>query len=216
MTEIKKIVRPPSESVKLRLVFIHRPLRKNFWTSNSHPFLVQNEAFEYGVKIINIDSKPFSGATIELFRIQINFGGTSLVQDARNKLSIKSLNPEEDCELYVGKYLIRHEGSIKIEVDLLPVDKSISITAHQYHDASDYDEEIKEKNKWFIDYFCQGEQQIIQTRTSNIILVLTLVTFVEAVVGLRYLLDLIVGFLVLHVNYLIGFLGLLINTSSKI
>ncbi|MCG3727687.1 hypothetical protein [Vibrio cincinnatiensis] len=102
----------PKKQVDLRLQFIHRPIRKR-WYTRKYPFLVQNEPFEYGLKIKNIGTEPFSGATISEFKITSGGGLMGgFEQKALSTPKIKALNPGEEFDLYFDRYTFWHEGSI--------------------------------------------------------------------------------------------------------
>ena len=103
----------PKKQVDLRLQFIHRPIRRR-WFSRKYPFLIQNEPFEYGLKIKNIGSESFSGATISEFTISSGDGFSGFAQQAQSTPKIKALNPNEEYELYFDRYTFWHEGSICI------------------------------------------------------------------------------------------------------
>lgn len=170
----------PKKQVKLRLQFIHKPINKK-WYSKHYPFLIQNEPFEYGLKVKNIGDAPFSGAAIESFTIE-----SSLVSQAALKVvKIKALNPGESYDLYFDKYTLWHEGSIATRCKLKPDNGNEEICTYQYHRDHDIDEPYKDKNKWWQDYYCQSQQQLLQTRTNNLILLLTSITVVEAIFGLK-------------------------------
>jgi hypothetical protein len=178
----------PEKIVELRLQFIHRSINKK-WYSKNFPFLVQNEPFEYGLKIKNIGSEPFSGALIEEFAIK---AGT-LRQHALKAVKIKPLNPGEEYDLYIDKYTLWHEGSISTSCILVPDKSGEKIHTYQHHRDHDIDELYAKPNKWWHDYYCQSQQQLLQTRTNNLILLLTTVTVIEAIFGLKESLKFIAG-----------------------
>lgn len=184
---------PPKKQINLRIQFIHRPIKKR-WYVNNYPFLVQNEPFEYGLKIKNIGSEPFSGATISEFEISAGEGG-SVVQNALSTPKIKALNPKEEFELYFDRYTLWHEGSISTKCTLVPDNDGEVIKTFQHHRDHDLDEEYINKNEWWQDYYCQSQQQLLQTRTNNLILMLTVITVIEATFGLKDSLKLIIRML---------------------
>jgi len=182
----------PKKQVDLRLQFIHRPIRRR-WFSRKYPFLIQNEPFEYGLKIKNIGSESFSGATISEFTISSGDGFSGFAQQAQSTPKIKALNPNEEYELYFDRYTFWHEGSIGTRCKLSPDKEGEVIKTYQHHRDHDFDEPYKNENEWWHDYYCQSQQQLLQTRTNNLILVLTVITVIEAVFGLKYSLKLIIG-----------------------
>jgi hypothetical protein len=155
-------------------------VRKRLY-AKKYPFLIQNEPFEYGLKIKNIGSEPFSGATIVDFTIN---SGT-IIQPAKSKIKIKALNVMEEYEIYFDKYTLWHEGSISTQCALVPDKPNEIISTYQYHKDHDTDEIYRVKNQWWHDFYCQSQQQLLQTRTNNLILLLTVITVVEAVFGLK-------------------------------
>lgn len=181
-----------TKQIDLRIQFIHRPIKKN-WYTRKYPFLVQNEPFEYGVRIKNIGSEPFSGATISTFSIKsgdVLTGG--LVQKANSTPKIKALNPGEELDLYFSRYTFWHEGSIGTDCTLTPDNENEQIMTYQYHRDHDFDEQYK-INEWWHDYYCQSQQQLLQTKTNNLILGLTVITVIEAILGLKESLKWVIG-----------------------
>lgn len=169
------------KEVHLRLQFIHKPVNKK-WLRNKYPLLIQNEPFEYGLRIKNIGSTAFSGAVIENFIIKHR--ASNLGQAALNNPKIKPLNPDEEYEFYFDKYTLWHEGSIDTKCELIPDSEKEIITTYQHHRDHDVDEKFEVQNEWWHDYYCQSQQQLLQTRTNNLILGLTVITVVEAIIGL--------------------------------
>ena len=188
------------KQVDLRLQFIHRPIRKR-WYTRKYPFLVQNVPFEYGLKIRNIGTEPFSGATISEFKIHSDdslMGGFE--QKALSAPKIKALNPGEELDLYVDRYTFWHEGSIGTHCKLIPDKGEEVIRTYQHHRDHDFDEPYSDENAWWHDYYCQSQQQLLQTRTNNLILMLTVITVIEAVFGLKDSFKAILGLLAMSTN----------------
>jgi len=190
--EIEKV------EVSLRLQFIHKPLNQK-WFRGKYPFLIQNEPFKYGLRVKNIGSTAFSGASISKFRMIHQ--PTRLGQDAQNHPKIKPLNPEEEYEFYFDRYTLWHEGSIETSCSLIPDSEKETIMTYQHHRDHDVDEKYKE-NEWWHDYYCQSQQQLLQTRTNNLILGLTVITVVEAIFGLSNVLKMGAGILAWTFNYI--------------
>lgn len=181
--EIEKV------EVSLRLQFIHKPVNKK-WFRGKYPFLIQNEPFKYGLRVKNIGRTSFSGAAISEFKISHHSSG--LGQLALNHPKIKSLNPDEEYEFYFDQYTLWHEGSIGTRCILIPDSAKETIMTYQYHRDHDADEKYRE-NEWWHDYYCQSQQQLLQTRTNNLILGLTVITVVEAIFGLSNVLKMGAG-----------------------
>ena len=183
MEKLEVVKVDSKKQIKLRLEFIHKPINKR-WYEKKHPFLVQNVPFEYGLKIKNIGNEPFSGASIDTFLIQ----AVNVAQPSTQNVKIKALNPNESYELYelyFDRYTLWHEGSIATMCTLIPDKENEEILTYQHHRDHDIDEEYKEKNKWWHDYYCQGQQQLLQTKTNNLILFLTSITVIETIFGLK-------------------------------
>jgi hypothetical protein len=195
----------PKKQADLRLQFIHRPIKKR-WYARKYPFLIQNEPFEYGLKIKNIGSEPFSGATISEFEISSLSGIIGIAQKARSKPKIKALNPSEEFELYFDRYTFWHEGSISTSCTLIPDKDGEIIKTYQHHRDHNIDEPFKKENEWWHDYYCQGQQQLLQNRTNSLILLLTIITVIEAIFGLKYSLKFILSLLATALSHAVTFL----------
>ncbi len=197
----KQLELSPKKHVELRLQFIHRPIKKR-WYTRKYPFLIQNEPFEYGLKIKNIGTEPFSGASISKFVISTG----KFEQAAISKPKIKALNPNEEFELYFERYTLWHEGSIATQCSLIPDNKSEVIKTYQHHRDHDLDELYEKENEWWHDYYCQSQQQLLQTRTNNLILILTIITVIEAVLGLKNTLKFLVSLFAFGLSQIATFL----------
>jgi hypothetical protein len=175
----------PKKVIDLRLQFLHKPIRKRIF-GRKYPFLIQNEPFEYGLRITNIGSEHFSGGLIEEFIIQIR--SANMQHQASKFVNVKPLNPGEECSLYFDKYTLWHEGSISTSCKIKPQSEAEEIRTFQHHRDHNIDEPSNNKNEWWHDYYCQSQQQLLQTRTNNLILLLTTITVLEAIFGLTKIL----------------------------
>jgi len=190
MTENKK------KQVDLRIQFIHRPLKRRWFIFRKYPFLIQNEPFEYGVKIKNIGKTAFAGAVINSFIIQFLSVDKNLVQNTSAKPNIAPLNPNEEIAIYFDRYTLWHEGSLGLKCELIPTNADEILQTFQHHRDHDSDEPYRTHNEWWQDYYCQGELQLLQSRTNNLILLLTVITVLEAIFGLKKILKFLLEVLV--------------------
>ncbi|WMB73978.1 hypothetical protein RA178_04955 [Shewanella oncorhynchi] len=195
----------PKKQVDLRLQFIHRPIKKR-WYARQYPFLIQNEPFEYGLRIKNIGTEPFSGATISDFEIRTGSSFDGFVQHALSKPKIKALNPNEEFELFFDRYTLWHDGSIGTRCFLIPDKEGEVIKTYQHHKDHNIDEPYRNENEWWHDYYCQSQQQLLQTRTNNLILMLTIITVIEAIFGLKHSLKFLLSMFAIGLSQVVTFL----------
>ena len=188
----------PSDVIqsKIRIEFIHKPTGKE-WFFKKHAFLIQNKPFTYGVKVTNISDKVFPGATIKNFQASIKTANLAITSSEEPQ--IKSLNPKETTELYFDTYTCLHMGALWITCDLLPTGKNHEIKTYQYDKNHKCDEPYNKINKWAEDCFVQGQLELLQSRTNTLILILTSITVLVAVFGLKYLLKSL--FIILHICF---------------
>lgn len=192
--------------VSIRIEFIHRPIKKRF-LNKKYPFLIQNEPFEYGIRVTNIGKVCFSGALVS--KLLITILSAQITQEASKKLKIRPLNPGEVHELYLDKFTMWHEGPLGISCSLVPENDNEILNTFQHHRDHNIDEEFKTPNKWWQDYYCQGQQQLLQTTTNNLILLLTIITVVEALIGLKEVFQFILHMLATVFSMLSSFFSIL-------
>lgn len=130
---------------------------------------LENSLVKYGVKVKNIDEKPFEGGTIK--NIVVYPSGLSkdanLVWTCDKEFKIKELNPGEEVFIWFEKIAIAFSGRIWLSFNL---EGKGSVTTYQWNEGSQSQSKSGE-NKWR-DIFSVKDENILQQQITNVLLVI--------------------------------------------
>lgn len=163
-----------------------KPVIKNInWWEIIRRCPIQNRRFSYGVEIENIDAYPFSGGTISQVHIT-SAERIDLVHLSEKQFNIKSLNPNEKCNIIFGNLYTSLSGIAWFKF-------YVEASDHKTIEFFQYD---KAENKaviflsphvglWedTIFIFSQFEHQ--QVRTNRLLVFLTAITLAQGLWGLK-------------------------------
>lgn len=153
-----------------------------------HPHIVQGEPFTWGVKIKNIDTNPTPEATITSASIRdLNEKFFHSMDD--KEIYVRSLNPGEEIYIEIDKATVFLEGMQWAEVDIEPKEEIYYFETHQFDEKHNtvkkyYDTE-EDKNEWMDSIYIQKKIELLQSKTNNYILLLTIITVWESVFGIK-------------------------------
>jgi len=158
MPESKLLIKPAVKSLSwLRKIGYKKPLG--------------NSLIRYGIKIKNIDTKPFSGATIKNISISSAEGKTAHLTSEK-EFKVETLNPDEEILIWFEDTFIPFSGLVFINLELDGKDK---ILACQW-DRGNKSPSKGDANKWS-DIVIISDENILQQKTTNALLViLTILT----------------------------------------
>ncbi|WP_105199087.1 hypothetical protein [Pseudoalteromonas sp. T1lg10] len=154
----------------------------------NHAFIVQGEPFSWGITIKNIDTKPSPEAVVTLAGIRdLNEKYFQCMEE--NEKYVRSLNPNEEIYIEIDRATIYLEGMQWCYVDIEPKDNSHFFVTYQY-DANHkrivrYSEYEDDNNKWIDHMYIQKKMELLQSRTNQYILLLTVITVWESVFGIK-------------------------------
>jgi len=175
-------VLPQTNEHSLRIEFIFKPTSKSKFLLSRHKYPIQNNPFKYGIKITNIGSKPFPGCAI--IKADITFNADSLIHNSETEANVRALNCGESTDIYMDSVVISSKGTGFISVEMKPIGTDI-IKTYQYDEFHKKDNLLQKNNCWLSPIFLQGELEILQQRTNELILALTIITVYESVIGLK-------------------------------
>jgi len=194
---------------KLLIEFIFRPQSKFTLRKARHP--IQDKPFYFGLKITNSDTKIFPGAVIK------NFGINSLEQKKlehsfeKNEFIVRSLSPGETVEVWWPDAMSTClEGLTWVYCDIVPNTLDEEVITYQKDRSTGVIDKYKDFNKWGDAIYIERKFELEQSRTNSLVFILTVLTFLEGLFGLKTL----ANFLITQVQNLFflsaGFLGRLI------
>ncbi|MCH1923862.1 hypothetical protein L9G74_04890 [Shewanella sp. C32] len=173
------------EPFKIQITASFKNKSKRF---RSYSSIVQGEPFSWGIKIKNIDTKATPEANIVSAGIKdLN---DKFFQDMEyDEIFVRSLNPNEEIFIEIDKCLIFLEGMQWCYLTVVPKDEDKYFETYQFDDSQKksikfgIDEE--DDNNWMDHLYIQKKMELLQSRTNNYILLLTLVTVWESVFGIK-------------------------------
>jgi hypothetical protein len=209
MQEDLQKITPPKDEINLLFEFIFKN-PKFFLKRRYKKFPLQNEKFEYGVKVKNIDSKVFKGGIISNLRFYPSNSNEILSRISNKITSIGILNPGEEKEIFIDKIRTFYIGQMIAECNIASEDPNQDIVVHR--NVSDNIEKYSKKNNWAEPFFIQSKSELQRDWTNYLIALLTLVTTVEGIFGLKNAVTVIVLKPILFLlNHIIIIIESLIN-----
>lgn len=192
------------EQHKILIEFIFRINRK--FSFKKFRFPIQNQPFEFGLRIKNNDNKIFPGCTIKKFQI-ISLDNKDLRHEFEEEFSIRKLNPDEKLEIWWPEPLSTYlEGRIWLSCSVIPNEPSKEeIETYQCDRNTGVISKYK-LNLWGDSSYIEGKFELEQSRTNLLILFLTILTFLEGLFGLK---EIALWLLVLLRSVLASFLGVI-------
>jgi hypothetical protein len=175
------------ESVELRLELKYRKISSRFFKGATVCEPVQREALQVYVKITNISSKICKG--IRITNSVFKFQSHGIDAQIYNEVQVPLLNPKQSIELKLDNITFNLDGSCWFSCDIIPESEEQEILSFQYDSNHDADSSFKDMNKWGSTVYVKGKAASLQAKTNSYILVLTLVTVLEAVFGLKNILQ---------------------------
>lgn len=153
-----------------------------------HPHIVQGEPFTWGVKIKNIDIIPTPEANIISACIHdLNEKFFHSMDD--KKIYVRSLNPGEEIYVEIDKATVFLEGMQWAVIDIEPKDSSYYFETYQFDERHNkvkkYFDTDEDKNQWMDSIYIQKKIELLQSKTNNYILLLTIITVWESVFGIK-------------------------------
>ena len=148
---------------------------------------VQGEPFKWGVEVKNISDIPSPEfEIIEPFIVNLD---NTYSEYSEATTAVRSLNPSESIYIDLDKCTLFLEGVMWAKFLAQPKDKNYEILAYQIDENHNkvapcpYNEE--DDTNWLKDIYVHKKSEVLQDRTNNLIIVLTIITVLEAVFKIR-------------------------------
>lgn len=169
-------------------------------------YWIQNKPYKFGLKIKNIDEKNSSECTIINLALLPGEGG-NITQNITEQFSVSTLNPGQEIDLWWPDPLAAViKGSSWIQCDVIAKDQANIIRTYQSDKHSTKPQIYKLPNQWGDALLIRGEMEEEQRKTNFLLLVLTILMFLQGVWGL----DKIVKIILDIVGSLFYFIGSLL------
>ncbi|GEM_PF-2775235 len=172
------------ETVKLRIELLFKksgkrlPFEKEFLDSP-----IQGVPFRCYVRITNISNVICEGGRIQeaLFFSNACSMGTSSESD----IQFGSLNPKDSHTLELDAFTLKLEGAFWFSCNVIPLSDDQEFLTFQYDSSHQRDNQHREMNTFGVSVFIEGKLASLQAKTNKYILILTVITVLEAVFGIK-------------------------------
>ncbi|EPJ2794613.1 hypothetical protein CCD93_23485 [Vibrio sp. T21] len=175
-----------AEKVEMRLEIKYRKRKKRF---SKTPYIsepIQNLPVTAYIKVTNISSKICKG--FKLSQATFTFNNHNIATLVDHDVQVPSLNPNETTEVELDNLTFNLEGSCWFSADIIPESSEQEIFTFQYDENHDKDAPYSIVNQWGCTIYIEGKAAALQAKTNSYILLLTLITVLEAVFGLTNIL----------------------------
>ena len=148
---------------------------------------VQNQPCDVVLLVTNNGTRVFPGAVLTDVRIS---KGThvGLLHQFMTEFATGTLNPGQSARFSVGPLTSPLEDAVWIAASVRPATSAYSIKTYQRDAATreimSYDGSL---NAWGNSWFIQRQSEVQQARTNLLLLIIAVLTFVDAVFGLKWL-----------------------------
>ncbi|MEZ8531512.1 hypothetical protein AB9R81_00030 [Vibrio cyclitrophicus] len=192
--------------MRLELKYRRRKQRFPFMSYVSEP--IQKSPVTSYIKVTNISSKICKG--FRLSKANFTFHNHNITTSVDHDVQVPSLNPKESLELELDNLTFNLDGSCWFSTDITPESSEQEIHTFQYDENHDQDAPF-DLNKWGCTIYVEGKATALQAKTNKYILILTLITVLEAVFGLTNILKFLSGTLGTIFSSIAGFFLFLAN-----
>lgn len=150
-----------------------------FITNTKGNKIIQTIPFEVGLKITNIDNKPFPGATISSIWIK-SASGQNIGEKIDKEFSVPSINPNQSVVVNLGKTGTYMFGLAQIQINLLSAEKDKAIATYQ---RNQFTGEIQryQINSWIDFFYIRSIDEYTRDNTNNVLGRITIVMAVMTV-----------------------------------
>ncbi|WP_421268616.1 hypothetical protein [Aeromonas veronii] len=167
--------------------FIKRKFNKFYDIERSH--LVQGEPFTWGLKVKNIDNKPTPTGKISQFGIRNFESNYFLTTNSDDTRVLPPLNPNDEVIIRMDNDASYVEGALWAYALIEPENNNYEFETYQYnpyHNKHTYNgmDEYNESN-WMDNIYIQKKVELLQAKTNNYILILTIISVWESIFGIK-------------------------------
>jgi hypothetical protein len=146
---------------------------------------IQGKPFFIGLTIKNINETPFLGCSINNLRLE-SAENKSLVKTFSETLEVRLLNPNEQIKIWWPNAVsIDLYGLVWINCSLSPKTQGDQIFTYQKDEITGTEEKYDYANQWGDSLYFKSAFENEQIKTNRLLLILTILMFLDAVLGLK-------------------------------
>lgn len=176
------------EGQKIRFKFFKKIFNKHIEIENNN--IIQGTPFTWGIKVKNIDTKPTPEGVINKYGLKNMDGNYCMGPFPTNtpEKKLRTLNPEEETIITLDSTVSYINGALWAFLYIKPANSNQTFTTHQhnpYHNTNAICFETKEGDNWYDTVYVQDKMELLQNRTNNYILALTVISVWESLFGIN-------------------------------
>lgn len=205
---IENTVEKKAHHIRVELVIEYK--NEKHWPSwMQKKTLIQSKPFDLILKFTNIGKEPTP--QIKVTNFQIKSSNTELRAYTANSLVVPLLNINESKKLFLDNFDIRFKDSVWISLDMVAVNEDCTVIAYQHDKHHCSDQPYRIQNHWGNTEFVHGEMETLQQKTNQLVLILTAVTVIESLFGMKIFIKFLAGLIYQPLHYIAEFIGTLIQ-----
>ncbi len=172
------------QDYKLVIECIFKIPNRSFSFFSKPKFPIQNEIFEIGLKIKNIGDNVFPGARFKGLRVR-SAESKGIYEQIDKEFSISEVNPGEEKQIWMGKMTTYLAGLVWISGDVEPQEAGTQRIITFQKERGTNQSVNPSTNSWGNSHFIQSTAERESGYTNFLILLLTILLFLETLVGLK-------------------------------
>ncbi len=174
---------------KILIEFISKGTRK---ISRKVKYWIQNKPYQFGLKITNIDDKGSPEFRIRNLCL-LSGEGSPITQENEEEFSVPLLNPGQEIDLWWPEPMAPAiKGASWIQCQIIANDTTKTIITHQINEYSKKPQEYRIPNRWGDALAIRGEMEEEQYKTNRLLLILTILMFLDGIWGLEVIFKIII------------------------
>ncbi|MFM4843429.1 hypothetical protein ACEUDP_01640 [Aeromonas caviae] len=187
------------EKFKISISFVNMTERKDLFKGIKKKFnkyydlelnhLVQGEPFTWGIRVKNIDNKPTPSGFITLYGIKNLEDSYCLSDYDNNPKALKPLNPDESTVIKLDSDAAFVEGAQWAYALIKPQGENYEFETYQYNAYHDKNTKYygltADSANWMDSIYIQKKMELLQEKTNNYILTLTIISVWESIFGIK-------------------------------
>ena len=199
---------PRLEVVDIRLELIFQRVKKRFGWKKYHRSVTQGAPVTVLVRATNISRTICKGFCLRSGKFK-PFQYQTLTDTIDQDVQFPALNPGEERVVKLEDTTFSTEGTHWFSCEVMP-EAGQKIVTYQYDYYHGKDNKFPDCNQWGNDLFVVGQHAALQLKTNLYILILTVITVLEAVFGIKSLISFIlsgIGLIFISLGEFFSFIG---------
>jgi len=196
------------ETVDIRLELIFQRVKSKFGWKKYHRSVTQGNPVTVFVRATNISKTICKGFCLKSGQFK-PFQYPIMADTINQDVQFPALNPGEERIIKLEDITFSTEGTHWFSCKIIP-EPGQKIVTYQYDYYHGKDNKYAHLNQWGNDLFVVGQHAALQLRTNLYILILTIITVLEAIFGIKAILKFLlsgIGLAFISLGQFFSFIG---------